>query len=67
MFSTPGGTPASMKHSTTSAAVAGVIVAGLKTTVLPDTSAGAIFHTGMAAGKFHGVISDTTPSGCLMV
>ena len=35
----------------------GVSSAGLSTTVLPPTSAGAIFQAGMAIGKFHGVIS----------
>ena len=44
-------------------AVSGVSVAGLKTTVLPATSAGAIFQTGMATGKFQGVMQATTPSG----
>ena len=38
-------------------------VAGLKTTVLPQTSAGAIFQDGIAIGKFHGVITPTTPIG----
>ncbi len=38
-------------------------VAGLKTTVLPQTSAGAIFHEGIAIGKFHGVITPITPIG----
>ena len=33
------------------------------TTVFPYASAGAAFHAGIAAGKFHGVISATTPSG----
>ena len=37
--------------------------AGLNTTVLPQTSAGMIFHDGMAIGKFHGVIIEHTPSG----
>ena len=37
--------------------------AGLKTTVLPQTSAGAIFHDGIAIGKFHGVITPITPIG----
>ena len=48
-------------------AVAGVTVAGLKTTVLPATSAGAIFQTGIATGKFQGVTTATTPCGCLIV
>ena len=46
-----------------SAVHAGVSVAGLNTTVLPATSAGAAFHTGIAHGKFQGVISPTGPSG----
>ena len=37
--------------------------AGLSTTVLPNASAGAAFQSGMATGKFHGVISAQTPSG----
>ena len=40
-----------------------MIVAGLNTTVFPATSAGAIFHTGIAIGKFHGVMQATTPCG----
>ena len=38
-------------------------VAGLNTTVLPHTIAGAIFHDGIAIGKFQGVITPTTPIG----
>ena len=38
-------------------------MAGLKTTVLPATRAGMIFHVGMASGKFHGVMAATTPMG----
>ena len=41
----------------------GVSSAGLNTTVLPQTSAGAIFQVGIAIGKFHGVITPTTPTG----
>ena len=37
--------------------------AGFSTTVLPNASAGAAFQSGIASGKFHGVISATTPSG----
>ena len=44
-------------------AVAGTSAAGLNTTVLPKASAGAIFHAGMAMGKFHGVMIPTTPTG----
>jgi hypothetical protein len=31
--------------------------------VLPETSAGVIFHDGIAIGKFQGVIAATTPIG----
>ena len=44
-------------------AVSGVSSAGLRTTVLPAASAGASFHDAIASGKFHGVMSPTTPSG----
>ena len=30
---------------------------------MPNASAGAAFHSGMASGKFHGVMSATTPNG----
>ena len=36
---------------------------GLKTTALPVISAGAILRAGIEIGKFHGVITETTPSG----
>ena len=42
---------------------AGTSSAGLNTTQLPKASAGAIFHAGIASGKFHGVIAATTPRG----
>ena len=48
-------------------AVSGVVDEGLKTTVLPATSAGAIFQAGIHTGKFQGVINVTTPRGCLNV
>src|SRR6185436_13918385 len=63
-LTTPAGTPASSRIFTTLTADSGVSVAGLKTTVLPHTSAGAIFHDGIAIGKFHGVMIDAMPSGC---
>src|SRR6185503_19686677 len=66
-FKTPGGIPASAKISTIRTAVAGVKLAGLKTTAFPATNAGEIFQTGIATGKFHGVTHATTPNGCLMV
>jgi hypothetical protein len=36
---------------------------GLSTTVLPQASAGAIFHAAINNGKFHGMICPATPSG----
>src|SRR6476659_7426178 len=64
---TPAGMPAASNISVMRTAVAGVIDAGLKTTVLPATKAGATFQIGIATGKFHGVTQATTPSGCLIV
>ncbi len=37
------------------------------TTVLPYASAGAIFHAGIAIGKFHGVMRPMTPSGSRVI
>jgi hypothetical protein len=34
----------------------------LSTTVLPAAERGASFHAAMVSGKFHGVMSATTPS-----
>src|SRR5918994_1051844 len=62
-LTTPGGTPASSSTLTKFTADSGVSVAGLNTTVLPHTSAGTIFHDGMAIGKFHGVMTEHTPIG----
>jgi len=62
-LTTPVGTPASWSNSTKRSPSAGVSVAGLKTIVFPATSAGVIFHDGIAIGKFHGVITPTTPIG----
>ncbi len=47
-------------------ALSGAAEAGFTTTVLPQISAGAIFHAGIALGKFHGVTSPTTPIGLRM-
>src|SRR5207247_4346014 len=66
MFTTPSGKPASYRISTNRSALKGVSLAGLITTVFPATSAGNIFHVGIAIGKFHGVIQATTPIGSRM-
>ncbi len=34
---------------------------------LPASSAGNVFHDGIATGKFHGVIIPTTPTGWRVV
>ena len=66
-LTTPGGTPASAISSTSSVAQCGVSLAGLKTTVLPVTSAGMIFQHGIAIGKFHGVMIPAMPIGWRML
>ena len=67
MLTTPLGMPASARSSTNRCASAGVSVAGFRTTVFPQTSAGMSFHDGIATGKFHGVIAPTTPIGWRML
>ncbi len=64
---TPGGIPAAARMSASIHAHPGVHCAGLKTTVLPKASAGAIFHDGMAIGKFQGVIRPMTPTGSRVI
>jgi hypothetical protein len=63
MLTTPGGRSASWHSSANMSAVSGVVSAGLRTTVLPHASAGAIFHDSMSSGKFHGMTCPMTPSG----
>ncbi len=63
MLTTPGGRSACWQISAKSSAVSGVVSAGLSTTVLPQASAGAIFHASMSSGKFQGMIWPATPSG----
>ena len=62
-LTTPAGTPASARIAATASAVSGVSVAGFSTTVQPAASAGPILRVAIAAGKFHGVISNATPIG----
>ncbi len=63
MLSTPAGTPASSASLTKASDVSGVSSAGLQITVHPAASAGAILRAIIAAGKFHGVMAATTPTG----
>ena len=60
---TPSGRPASRASSAIRIAVSGVISAGFSTTVLPAASAGAKPQPAIGIGKFHGTMTDTTPSG----
>src|SRR5262245_5793162 len=62
-FTTPAGMPASSRTFTKFTAESGVSEEGLKTTVLPHTSAGIVFQEGIAMGKFHGVMTAQTPIG----
>ena len=54
-----------LASSTNLIAVSGVNSDGMSTTVQPTASAGATFLVIMAAGKFQGVMTATTPTGCL--
>ena len=63
---TPSGKPLSCMISENAAALAGTISEGFNTTVFPNAIAGAIFHAATAIGKFHGVITPTTPRGSLV-
>mmetsp|Transcript_1269 Transcript_1269/g.3773 ORF Transcript_1269/g.3773 Transcript_1269/m.3773 type:complete len:299 (-) Transcript_1269:2263-3159(-) len=60
------GTPASYANSTNFNAHNGVNSLGFKSTEHPLANAAATFLVTIAAGKFHGVITPTTPTGCLM-
>ena len=63
-LTTPAGTPARCNTSAIASAVSGVSCAGLSTTVQPAASAGPILRVAIAAGKFQGVASSATPTGC---
>jgi hypothetical protein len=62
-LNTPGGMPASAKHSASIDPVMGDCSAGLSTTVLPNASAGANFQDSSIMGKFHGEMHAATPTG----
>ena len=62
-LNTPFGSPTSSNASASMITLSGVCEAGLMTTVLPQTSAGIVFHAGIAIGKFHGVTRPATPIG----
>ncbi|MEJ7720584.1 MAG: hypothetical protein WKF58_09105 [Ilumatobacteraceae bacterium] len=62
-MSTPSGSPASTNACASRSPISGVIGDGLNTTALPAARAGAILRLAMLSGKFHGVITATTPTG----
>ena len=63
MLTTPAGSPTSTQISAKASAVSGVNSAGLRTTVFPAASAGAIFHASVSSGKLHAMIWPQTPTG----
>ncbi len=65
-LNTPFGMPARSASSASASAVSGVSEAGFSTIVQPTAKAGPALRVIMAAGKFHGVIAATTPTGCLI-
>ena len=62
-LSTPGGKPASRRHSAISRCVPGQISDALSTTVLPQASGNAIARTPRMTGAFQGAMLSTTPAG----
>ena len=60
---TSGGTPASCRISTNCTAITDDRSAGFITTVVPVTSAAVVIPAGIASGKFHGAMTETTPRG----
>ena len=60
-WTTSFGIPAWYNSSTARAAISGVCSADLATTVLPVTSAAAIWPVKIASGKFHGEMQAITP------
>ncbi|MNH20253.1 hypothetical protein D3C79_800140 [compost metagenome] len=62
-LSTPAGSPASSKiRANSSPPHTGVSLAGLTTTALPSAKAGAIERWVRCRGKFHGLMTPTTPN-----
>ena len=56
-LATPGGRPASIRHSKTWIRHSGVWLAGLQTMVQPAARAGAILRACSVIGKFHGLMA----------
>ncbi len=62
-FTTPSGTPASVRQRTSSVTASGAFSETLATTVQPAASAGASLRAWIEQGKFHGDRLATTPVG----
>src|SRR5690625_2424687 len=62
-LTTPLGKPAFSHSSINLTAVMGLSLEGFITMVHPAASAGPILRVSIAAGKFHGVMAATTPTG----
>ncbi|MCY1309209.1 hypothetical protein D9M70_592820 [compost metagenome] len=60
------GKPAFSASTNMAPATSGVCSAGFNTIVHPAARAGEILRATIDAGKFHGVMVPTTPTGCLM-
>jgi hypothetical protein len=67
MFTTPAGSPASCITLQSIHAVTLVNSLGLQTAVHPNAIHGAIFQVNRYKGKFHGLISATTPTGVFVM
>ena len=65
-LTTPGGRPASRRHSAISRCVPGQISEAFSTTVLPQASGMATARTPRMTGAFHGAMPSTTPAGWRM-
>ena len=63
MLKTPGGNPASATRSASTEQDSGDHSAGLRTTVQPAASAGAVFHVESMNGAFQGVMTTAGPDG----
>jgi hypothetical protein len=63
MLKTPAGSPASATRSPSSEQASGDHSAGLRTTVHPAASAGAVFQVESMNGAFQGVITAAGPDG----
>ena len=63
---TPAGRPTSLNSSAIQIAADGSFSLGFSTTVLPAAIASGKNHSGTIAGKLKGLMTPTTPTGCLI-